>query len=206
MAFKLRLSSQDAEQQISELILAGLIDITDAGRVPHNWNMRQFLSDSSTERVKKHRKIKAETPCNVSETADETPPDTESDTDTESEQIKIIPESIHLDAEPDGRTDDVDCDLEEPETIEAVVEQAMGGNTKRAAAWLENLTKTVGQDAVADAFQRYLTAQAGGARITRPLPWLDTTAKRCKQNAWVPPAPKKSALTIIAEMEAAGGF
>jgi hypothetical protein len=82
----------------------------------------------------------------------------------------------------------------------------MGGNTKRAAAWLENLTKTVGQDAVADAFQRYLTAQAGGARITRPLPWLDTTAKRCKQNAWVPPAPKKSALTIIAEMEAAGGF
>lgn len=81
MAFKLRMSAQDAEQQISDLILAGLIDITETGRAPHNWAQRQFVSDSSTERVRKHRKIKAETACNVSETATETAPDTEAETE-----------------------------------------------------------------------------------------------------------------------------
>jgi hypothetical protein len=116
MAFKLRLSSQDAEQQISELILAGLIDITDAGRVPHNWNMRQFLSDSSTERVKKHRKIKAETPCNVSETADVTPPDTDTDTDTDqnradSEQILLVADAPKPKRESQGSRLDRDWQL-----------------------------------------------------------------------------------------------
>ena len=75
IAFRLRMSVHDAEQQISDLILAGLIDITDAGRSPHNWSGRQFQSDCSTERVRKHRRNKVETQCNVSETPDEAPPE-----------------------------------------------------------------------------------------------------------------------------------
>ena len=47
----------------------------------NNWNKRQFKSDDSTERVRKHRAKQA---CN----ADVTPPDTDTDTDTEAEKKK----------------------------------------------------------------------------------------------------------------------
>jgi hypothetical protein len=96
IAFKLRLSSQDAEQQLSELILAGLIDITDEGRSPHNWAARQYVSDCSTERVRKYREKKAETQCNVSVTASETAPEQiQNRTDPEDAQAR----------EPGGQVD-----------------------------------------------------------------------------------------------------
>ena len=47
----------------------------------NNWNKRQFKSDDSTERVRKHR---AKRECN----ADVTPPDTDTDTDTDTEAEK----------------------------------------------------------------------------------------------------------------------
>lgn len=77
IAFRLRLSCQDAESITSDLTLAGLIDITpNGGRVMHNWAGRQYASDSSAERVRKHReKKKKQAPpedgngaCNVSVT------------------------------------------------------------------------------------------------------------------------------------------
>jgi len=74
-----------------------LIDIQpDKSLTPHNWDGRQFRSDTSTERVRKHRQKKQkpppetegnvsyETPRNVSVT----PPEAESDTDAESEADK----------------------------------------------------------------------------------------------------------------------
>lgn len=76
IAFRLRLSPTDAGQQIDELILAGLIDIGASGeREPHNWQSRQFVSDSSTERVRKHRKQKEKQTRNADETLHETPPE-----------------------------------------------------------------------------------------------------------------------------------
>lgn len=91
IAFRLRLSTFEAEGYMDELILAGLIDILpDGQRTPHNWETRQFVSGSvsgnattSTERVRKHRKIKRETLCNVSET----PPDPDPETDTEEKTL-----------------------------------------------------------------------------------------------------------------------
>ena len=67
IAFRLRLSAHEATQQIDELILAGLIDIGVNGEwTPHAWDKRQYTSDSSAERVRKHReKKKAEDGCNV---------------------------------------------------------------------------------------------------------------------------------------------
>ena len=47
----------------------------------NNWNKRQFKSDDSTERVRKHR---AKRECN----AGVTPPDTDTDTDTDTEAEK----------------------------------------------------------------------------------------------------------------------
>lgn len=76
IAFRLRVSAQDAQGYIDELIFAGLIDIRpDGSRTPHNWETRQFVSDTSTERVRKHRKQKNKTSGNADETFHETPPE-----------------------------------------------------------------------------------------------------------------------------------
>jgi hypothetical protein len=55
IAFKLRMKPKEAEQVLTDLKASGLIDETDEGLTPHNWNSRQFKSDSSTERVRRHR-------------------------------------------------------------------------------------------------------------------------------------------------------
>ena len=96
LAFKLRLSVQDAEQQISDLVLAGLIDIAPDKRLsPHGWAARQYASDSSTERVRKLRaktievpETKDETVCNGGRNVSETPPEQkQSRLRTESERL-----------------------------------------------------------------------------------------------------------------------
>jgi hypothetical protein len=62
----------------------GCIGIDDCGIHINNWDKRQFKSDTSTERVKKHRSKQGETfqkrSCNGPETETET--ETETDTDT----------------------------------------------------------------------------------------------------------------------------
>lgn len=56
VAFRLRMSTHDAGQYLDELIMAGLVDIQrDGRRIIHNWSCRQYLSDNSTERVRRHR-------------------------------------------------------------------------------------------------------------------------------------------------------
>lgn len=62
------------------LLKAGLIDALSDGYAPHGWDKRQYKSDSSTERSRKHREN-----CNVAATPAATAPDT--DTDTEAEKI-----------------------------------------------------------------------------------------------------------------------
>jgi hypothetical protein len=90
IAFRLRLSDHDAQQQLDELIGLGLLDITGTNELePHNWKGRQFISDSSVERVRKHRKQKQETACNVTCNDAVTPPDTETDTEADTEPPKV---------------------------------------------------------------------------------------------------------------------
>lgn len=103
LAFALRLGAQDMQARLDELILAGLIDITTDGMEPHNWSKRQWKSDDSADRVRRHRTKKAqetqgngeatvtERDCNVDVTVTVTPPDTESDTDTEREDTPLPP-------------------------------------------------------------------------------------------------------------------
>lgn len=62
---------------LERLISTGLIDRLERGYEPHNWKKFQYKSDTSTERVKKHREER-----NVSET----PPEA----DTETEKIEPI--------------------------------------------------------------------------------------------------------------------
>ena len=117
IAFQLRMSDHDANSQIDELIGIGLLDIaTGKSLEPHNWKARQFISDISKDRVRKHRAKKAEASpkpeCNVTVT----PPDTEQIqiTDTETEQkvacataalpevadLKILSDRLHKVAGP----------------------------------------------------------------------------------------------------------
>lgn len=88
IAFQLRISLEEWETTKKRFIEAKLIDRN--ARVI-NWEKRQYLSDSSTERVRKHRE-RLKQVCNVSVTASNgqetvavTPPDTETDTETDSE-------------------------------------------------------------------------------------------------------------------------
>ncbi len=64
IAMTLRKSPQKAADLFQVLLSANLIDPTEGGYVPHNWDLKQFQSDNSTERVKRFR----ERFRNVSET------------------------------------------------------------------------------------------------------------------------------------------
>ena len=100
LAFDLRVSKQDMQSRLDDLILAGLIDIRpDKTLEPHNWCERQFTSDSSVERTRKYRERLKKKPCDVTVTPDVTPPEAEADTETDSEK-HFAPEN-----QPDRRSD-----------------------------------------------------------------------------------------------------
>lgn len=82
MAFQLRISNEEWSRTKAVLQSKGLIDDRNQ---PTAWDRRQFRSDSSAERVRRHREAK-KTGCNVTETPPEA--DTEADTETEAEKSK----------------------------------------------------------------------------------------------------------------------
>lgn len=65
VSFAMRISEAEVQSVIGKLSVAGLMDATEDGWEPHNWAARQYKSDSSTERVREHRR-------NVPETLPET--------------------------------------------------------------------------------------------------------------------------------------
>lgn len=85
ISFSLRVTENETQEKINCLINLGLIDKKEKGLTPHGWKKRQYKSDTSTERVKRFRNGKK----HVSETANETPPDTEA----EAERVYIKPSS-----------------------------------------------------------------------------------------------------------------
>jgi hypothetical protein len=78
IALSLRVKETKAAEYLTMLCIAGLIDKTETGFVPHNWAKRQFKSDVSTDRVKRFRQQER----NVSET----PPHTHTETHTQTEK------------------------------------------------------------------------------------------------------------------------
>ena len=67
VAFGLRTSTAEAQRLTEALVKQGLLDSDGVNIAPHNWHVRQFESDSSTERVKRFR--------NNNETSTETAPE-----------------------------------------------------------------------------------------------------------------------------------
>lgn len=87
IAFKLRCSETKAQQIIDRLKSAILIDETEAGLAPHNWNGRQYKSDgndpTNATRQKRyrerHRNGKSNGKSNGGKTVTITDPDTETE-------------------------------------------------------------------------------------------------------------------------------
>lgn len=59
IAFKLRMRGHVIDDILEELQNLGLVDTDETGTHPHNWASRQYQSDSSAERVKRHREKRA---------------------------------------------------------------------------------------------------------------------------------------------------
>jgi hypothetical protein len=83
IALMLRVKETKVAEWLAVLTASGLFDNDNGTFAPHNWNARQYKSDVSNDRVKRHRERK----CNVTSTVTVTPP--ESDTETESEIDRI---------------------------------------------------------------------------------------------------------------------
>lgn len=89
----MRMTVQEVEQVVCELVEAGLIDIegfgADRAFKLHDWSTHQYVSDNSTERVRKFRnKYKdetAETVAKRNRNVSVTPPESEPDTDTDTD-------------------------------------------------------------------------------------------------------------------------
>lgn len=81
--FALRTSALRAEALLTTLVSAGLMEYAGVSVVPHNWTERQYISDSSATRVKRHRERHRNVTCNVTTPLHETAPDTETESDTE---------------------------------------------------------------------------------------------------------------------------
>lgn len=87
MAYTLRVKPERAAAILAELHTHGLLDKTDDGFAPHNWNGRQYKTDSTdptaAERMQRYRKNKRN---DRNTTVTPLRPETEADTDTDTEK------------------------------------------------------------------------------------------------------------------------
>lgn len=93
VAVHMRVSIVDIDNLLCDLVEAGLLDANAmSGHVTtyrmHGWKHRQYASDTSAERMRKHRAKKRDVTCDERSdaggvTGDAIEPDTEPDTDTE---------------------------------------------------------------------------------------------------------------------------
>lgn len=77
------------------------VNLVDEHYKPVGWEERQFVSDSSTDRVRKYREKKKCNGMKRSGNVSVTPPDTETDTDTESETDSLPSVGKRARAKPD---------------------------------------------------------------------------------------------------------
>jgi hypothetical protein len=97
VSFCLRMTDAKAALIIAALSKRALLDPVDGGYFrPHDWDERQYKSDISNDRVKRHRERKRNAECNVTEAVTVTPPETEAEAETETEAEADQPSSTHL--------------------------------------------------------------------------------------------------------------
>lgn len=88
LALVMRTKPEKLKSAIESLIKSGLVDEVEAMLKPHNWDERQYKSDSSAERMKRHRDRRRDVTVTVQN---------RTDTDTDTEQKKdAAPSSAHV--------------------------------------------------------------------------------------------------------------
>ena len=89
-AFRLRISEAEAQSLVEELVKRGLLDHTDEGTTPHNWEGRQFISDEDPTAALRQRRARAKRTVTRDVTGPSLLPETEyrAETETESEQSR----------------------------------------------------------------------------------------------------------------------
>ena len=87
IALKLGLATRELDEVARRLSDVGLIDRETLQ--PNAWNERQFLSDTSTDRVRAYRERQTQKARNTDETFQERPKSTDTDTDKETEEETV---------------------------------------------------------------------------------------------------------------------
>lgn len=97
LAFRLRMVEAKMRSQIQTLIEAGLIDQVsepNCSMKPHNWDGRQYESDSSAERMRRHRQRKRDVTVTSHVTNGDGAESEQSRTDTDTESEQTRPEAV----------------------------------------------------------------------------------------------------------------
>lgn len=87
-AFSLRIPVAEYGQMLRDLVHAGLFDKCDGTWEPHNWSSRQYKSDSSADRMRRHRDRHRDVTPAVTVTRSES--DTETEADTEQKEVGAV--------------------------------------------------------------------------------------------------------------------
>ena len=152
LAFALRISDDELQETKALFLRKGFID---EGWNILNWDKRQYKSDTSTERVRRHR-TKYETlpkrKCNVSET----PPDTDTDTDTEKEEGFVLPDWI------------LKSDWKDYEAMRVKKEKPMTDSIRMMAVLKLATLKDAGQDVAAVIQQSTFNGWPGFFEVKKP--------------------------------------
>lgn len=122
IAFALRVSDDDAERMLAELIKRNLLDEMAEGYEIHNWSARQFKSDNVAERVQEHRAKQKDAGVTFHETLHVTPTET-----------------LKPSVSTDSQITDTESDTEE-------TSDANAPSADSPYALLESLCETQGQD------------------------------------------------------------
>jgi hypothetical protein len=104
-AFRLRISEAEAQRLVEELAKRGLLDTTEEGITPHNWDGRQFLSDedpTAAIRARRYRHNKRSVTDGVTDgiTDTVTRDDTDASLHSETEQSRAETEAPTSRAKP----------------------------------------------------------------------------------------------------------
>jgi hypothetical protein len=169
LAFQLRVSPHEMQLRIEDLILAGLIDIRpDKTFEPHNWQQRQWKSDDSAERVRKHREAKKD--CNGYSAVTVTPPDTDTETYSETE-INLAHSSFVKPREEKEQS----CKFDLKTTKKEIGFKRSDGVVKRAEGLglpVDEILETTNANPAVRSRGAYFTTLCVG-RLQKQLPGLD---------------------------------
>lgn len=169
------------------------------------WSKRQFQSDSSTERSKKHRASKKENGNATPMQRCATPPDTETDTDTEGDSLPSSDSSAAR-----GRQEGI-ASLKEnfngsTEAMLADVQSWMGPTAQRANAvkWLSGTLTAYGRQRTLEGWNTVTAKFAANELVPSPLPlWSKTAAGMRGPRQKQSDPTKKTVSQIAAERVAA---